>query len=146
MEEKIYKINNLQCRRNRTFFPIRPIKTLATKNDRAKGAKKDKELCSVAMQRERKNLSRLLQVNSKILVASTKSTQRLLPVAYSNNKKAWMTIEKWSEWLKWFANQLSQTSLLLIDNCPAHTDGASLGLKNYKSSFFQRILQLTFNR
>lgn len=46
-----------------------------------------------------------------------------------------MTIEKWSEWLKWFDNQLSQKSLLLIDNCPAHTDGASLGLKNLQIEF-----------
>ena len=42
------------------FFRLGPNKTLATKNDRVKGTKKDKELCSIAMQRERKNLSRLL--------------------------------------------------------------------------------------
>src|SRR5438128_5996251 len=46
-----------------------------------------------------------------------------------------MTIERWNEWLKWFDNQLSQKSLLLVDNCPAHTDGSSLGLKNLQIKF-----------
>ena len=58
-----------------------------------------------------------------------------LPVGYFSNKKAWMTIERWNEWLKWFDNQLSQKSLLLVDNCPAHTDGSSLGLKNLQIKF-----------
>jgi len=54
----------------------------------------------------------------------------MLPVRYSNNINALMTMEKWNEWLKWLDNNVSEKSLLLVDNCPAHTDGFSLNLKN----------------
>ncbi|CAJ0846342.1 8639_t:CDS:1, partial [Entrophospora sp. SA101] len=53
-----------------------------------------------------------------------------LPVKYSNSTNAWMTMELWNDWLKWFDSQLKKKSILLIDNCPAHTDGSHLGLKN----------------
>ncbi|CAJ0627357.1 16499_t:CDS:2 [Entrophospora sp. SA101] len=39
-------------------------------------------------------------------------------------------MELWNDWLKWFDSQLKKKSILLIDNCPAHTDGSHLGLKN----------------
>ncbi|CAJ0767364.1 13449_t:CDS:2, partial [Entrophospora sp. SA101] len=41
---------------------------------------------------------------------------------YSNNKSAWMTMQLWNNWLKWFDFTLEKKSVLLIDNCPAHTD------------------------
>jgi DDE superfamily endonuclease len=44
-------------------------------------------------------------------------------------------MEVWNEWLKWLDNNVSQKSLLIVDNCPAHTDGSSLGLKNLKIEF-----------
>ena len=59
----------------------------------------------------------------------------MLPVQYTSNSKAWMTIEKWNEWLKWLDNQLVEKSLLLIDNCPTHTDGSSINLKNLQVEF-----------
>ena len=44
-------------------------------------------------------------------------------------------MEKWNEWLRWLDNQLVERSLLLIDNCPAHTDGSSIGLKILQVEF-----------
>jgi len=44
-------------------------------------------------------------------------------------------MEKWNEWLRWLDNQLTERLLLLIDNCPAHADGSSLGLKNLQLEF-----------
>ena len=32
--------------------------------------------------------------------------------------------------MKWLDNKVTEKSLLLVDNCPAHTDGFSLNLKN----------------
>ena len=46
-----------------------------------------------------------------------------------------MTMEKWNEWLKWFDQTLNKESVLLVDNCPSHTDGSQLGL---------RFLQIVF--
>ena len=45
-------------------------------------------------------------------------------------------MEKWNEQLRWFDKQLVERSLLLIDNCPAHTDGSSISLKNLQVEFF----------
>nr|CAG8516900.1 7435_t:CDS:2 [Entrophospora candida] len=39
-------------------------------------------------------------------------------------------MELWNNWLKWFDSKLRKKSVLLIDNCPAHTDGSYLSLKN----------------
>src|SRR5437879_7725241 len=50
-----------------------------------------------------------------------------------------MTMEKWNEWLKWLDNQLVEKLLLLIDNCPAHTDGSSINLKNLQVEFIPPI-------
>ena len=46
-----------------------------------------------------------------------------------------MTMEKWNEWLKWLDNNVSEKSLLLVDNCPAHTYGFSLNLKNLRIEY-----------
>ncbi|CAJ0881277.1 2467_t:CDS:2 [Entrophospora sp. SA101] len=40
-------------------------------------------------------------------------------------------MQLWNNWLKWFDFTLEKKSVLLIDNCPAHTDGSHLGLKIY---------------
>jgi len=55
-----------------------------------------------------------------------------LPVQYSSNAKAWMTGEKWKDWLKWFDQQCTEPTLLLADNCPAHVDNAELHLRYVK--------------
>lgn len=41
-----------------------------------------------------------------------------------------MDYKTWREWLKWLDNQFDRSIILLVDNCPAHTDVNDFGLKN----------------
>lgn len=58
---------------------------------------------------------------------------KALPVDYSANKNAWMTLEIFSQWLIKWDNELRRNILLLVDNCTAHS--VSLNLKNIKLVF-----------
>ena len=85
------------------FFRLGPNKTLATKNDRAKGTKKDKERITVLLccnATGTKKLKPFVIGKSRNPRCFNKINLATLPVAYSNNKKIWMTIEKRGEWLK----------------------------------------------
>ena len=120
------------------FFRLGPNKTLATKNDKAKGTKKNKErvtvlLCCNAI--GTKKIKPLVIGKYQNPRCFKKINTQTLPVRYTSNSKTWMTMEKWNEWLRWLDNQLVERSLLLIDNCPAHTDGSSIGLKNIQVEF-----------
>ena len=120
------------------FFRLGPDQTLATKSDNAKGFKKDKERITVLLCC---NASGTRKVLPFVLGKAKKPhcfkniNMNNLPVKYSSNKKAWMTMEKWNEWLKWFDQTLNKKSVLLVDNCPSHTNGSQLGL---------RFLQIVF--
>jgi hypothetical protein len=60
-----------------------------------------------------------------------------LPVTYRNNKKAWMTSELMTEWLKGVEKQMKRQGshiLLFLDNAPAHPD---VKLENIKLSCHQ---------
>jgi len=120
------------------FFRLGPNKTLATKNDKAKGTKKNKEritvllCCNATGSKKFKPLVIGKYQNPRCF---KKINMQTLPVQYTSNSKAWMTMEKWNEWLRWLDNQLVERSLLLIDNCPAHTDGSSIGLKHLQVEF-----------
>ena len=115
------------------FFRLAPDQTLATKSDQAKGCKKDKERITVLFCC---NASGKNKIKPLVIGKSQKPrcfnhiNIKTLPVRYCNSKKAWMTMELWNNWLKWFDSKLRKKSILLIDNCPAHTDGSYLGLKN----------------
>lgn len=120
------------------FFRLGPNRTLATKSDKAKGIKKDKERITVLLccnATGTKKIKPFVIGKFQNPRCFKKVNIATLPVQYSSNTKAWMTMEKWNEWLKWLDNKLSQKSLLLVDNCPAHTDGSSLGLKNLQIEF-----------
>ena len=120
------------------FFRLAPNKTLASKSDKAKGIKKDKERVTVLLccnATGTKKIKPFVIGKSRNPRCYSKVNIATLPVRYSSNTKAWMTMEIWNEWLKWLDNNVSQKSLLIVDNCPAHTDGSSLGLKNLKIEF-----------
>ena len=130
------------------FFQLGPNRTLATKSDRAKGTKKDKERVTVLLccnATGTKMIKPLVIGNYQNPRCFKNINTQTLPVRYTSNSKAWMTMEKWNEWLKWLDNQLVEKSLLLIDNCPAHTDGSSINLKNLQVEFIPPILHRTFN-
>ena len=131
------------------FFRLGPNRTLATRNDKAKGIKKDKERVTVLLCCNATGTKKL----KPFVIGKFKNPRcfknvnlATLPVRYSNNKNAWMTMEKWNEWLKWLDNNVSEKSLLLVDNCPAHTDSFSLNLKNLRIEYiFHQILHRTYN-
>ena len=112
------------------FFRLAPDQTLATKDDQAKGCKKDKERITILFCC---NASGKNKIKPFVIGKSQKPrcfnhiNIETLPVKYSNSTNAWMTMELWDEW---FDFQLKKKSILLIDNCPAHTDGSNLGLRN----------------
>ncbi|CAI6377520.1 unnamed protein product [Macrosiphum euphorbiae] len=65
----------------------------------------------------------------KLLVIGKSKTPRCfknvknLTVDYKSNKKAWMTGDIFSDWLKEWDKQLAKEKrhiLLTVDNCPAH--------------------------
>ena len=48
---------------------------------------------------------------------------RSFPAQYSHNKKAWMTSDIWTKWIRAFNNKMkykNRNVALVIDNCPAH--------------------------
>ena len=120
------------------FFRLGPNRTLASRNDKAKGIKKDKERVTVLLCCNATGTKKL----KPFVIGKFKNPRcfknvnlATLPVRYSNNRNAWMTMEKWNEWLKWLDNNVFEKSLLLVDNCPAHTDGFSLNLKNLRVEY-----------
>ncbi|XP_060569621.1 tigger transposable element-derived protein 4-like [Ruditapes philippinarum] len=59
-----------------------------------------------------------------------------MPIEYDANKKAWVTSEIFTNWVKKFDRRISAQSrrvLLIVDNCPAHPD--ITGLRSVKLIF-----------
>src|SRR5438128_4944340 len=83
------------------------------------------------MQQAVVNLNHLLLVKTRPRCL-TNVNLNTLPVQYFSNAKAWMTGEKWKDWLKWFDQQCTEPTLLLADNCPAYVDNAELHLRYVK--------------
>ena len=114
------------------FFRLGPNKTLASKNDTAKGYKKDKQRLTILLACNATGSRKL-----KLFVIGKSKRPRCLknvnletlPARYSSNTKAWMTGEMWKDWLKWFDLQCKEQTLLLADNCPAHVDSTKLHLR-----------------
>jgi hypothetical protein len=117
------------------YFRLGPDKTLASKSDMAKGFKKDKQrltillCCNASGTRKFKPFVIGKSARPQCMKRVNMST---LPVNYSNNATAWMTEKKWECWLKWLDDQLNQPTILVVDNCSAHS---SPKLRNIKLEF-----------
>ncbi|CAG8786027.1 9771_t:CDS:2 [Racocetra persica] len=121
------------------YFRLGPDKTLASKSDAAKGFKKDKQRLTVLFccnaSGTRKFKPFVIGKSARPLCMKTTNMSKL-PVHYSNNKTAWMTETKWENWLKWLDSQVNQPTILLADNCTAHS---SPRLQNINGKSFEPI-------
>ena len=120
------------------YYCLGPSKTLASKDDKAKGYKKDKKRITVLLTANASGSFKL-----KPLVINDSKNPRALKNIHSfavnreSNKSAWMNGTIWLKWLKWFDNQLLTYSILLADSLKK-----SIGLFNLITIIFPHFLKL----
>lgn len=112
------------------FYKLTPDKTLKFKGEKCKGGKLSKERITVMVAA---NMSGT--VKKKLLVIGKSQRPRCfknvrhLPVDYESNRRAWMTAEIFTKWVRAWDRELTKKNkkiLLLVDNCPAHPHIADL--------------------
>lgn len=118
-DEKIYNADE-----SGLFFKMTPERTLRFKGETCSGGKLSKERLTVLI------ATNMTGTNKKKLLVIGKSAKprcfknlRSLPVTYESNKKAWMTSDIFTSWLRKWDSELkieNDKILLLVDNCPAH--------------------------
>ena len=105
------------------FWRLLPDKTLASKSEKCFGGKKSKDritvmVCANMNGTEKYPLFTIGKFrNPRCFKGIT------LPVQYSANPKAWMTLDLFKDWLRGFDSSMASQHrkvLLVIDNCPAH--------------------------
>lgn len=122
------------------FFKCLPNKTLTFKNDPCFGGKQSKLRITVLVAANMLGTERL-----KMLVIGKSKTPRCfrgvksLEVDYTFNKKAWMTTDIFTGWVKKLDKQMTTQKrkiVLFIDNCTAHPGDINSVLNNVKVVFF----------
>lgn len=112
------------------FYRLTPDKTLKFKGEKCTGGKLSKERITVMVAA---NMSGT--VKKKLLVIGKSQNprcfknERHLPVDYESNRKAWMTSDIFTKWIRAWDRELTKKNkkiLLLVDNCPAHPHIADL--------------------
>ncbi|KAM7290331.1 tigger transposable element-derived protein 6-like [Ixodes scapularis] len=112
------------------FFQLLPAKTLAAKTDKCVGGKNSKNritvlVCSNMDGSDKRDLLIIGKAKKPRGFAKVLS----MPVAYRDNKKAWMTRDIFTKWLTDFDKAMDKKKrklLLLLDNCSAHHVNAHL--------------------
>ena len=124
------------------FYQLQPSRTLHFRNEKCTGGKQSKERISVLVGSNMSGTEKL-----KLLVIGKAGKPRCfkdvksLPVIYRHNKKAWMTGDIFSEWVKDLDKQFrsqKRKCLLLIDNCPAHPNPLPFQLTNLTIGFLPK--------
>lgn len=122
------------------FFKCLPNKTLTFKNDPCFGGKQSKLRITILVAANMVGTERL-----KMLVIGKSKTPRCfrgvksLEVDYTFNKKAWMTTDIFTDWVKKLDKQITRQNrkiVLFIDNCTAHPQDINSVLNNVKVVFF----------
>lgn len=120
------------------FFKCLPNKTLALKNDDCHGGKNSKERVTVLLCTNMTGTEKL----TPLVIGKSKKPRcfaniKSLPVQYMANKKAWMTIEFFDDWLKMVDKKMTSKRrkiIIFVDNCTAHV--VRHELKSVKVVFF----------
>ena len=124
------------------FYQLQPSRTLHFRNEKCTGGKQSKERISVLVGSNMSGTEKL-----KLLVIGKAGKPRCfknvnsLPVVYRHNKKAWMTGDIFSEWVKDLDKQFraqKRKCLLIIDNCPAHPNPLPFKLTNLTIDFLPK--------
>jgi hypothetical protein len=106
------------------FYKLLPDKTLEFKTVDCHGGKRSKERLTVLVCANMSGNDKLpLLVIGKAEKPRCFKNVKTLPTKYTNNKKSWMTSEKFEEWLKEVDRQMKRRQkkiAMIVDNCPAH--------------------------
>ncbi|XP_053545444.1 tigger transposable element-derived protein 4-like [Bombina bombina] len=120
------------------FFRLLPSKTLAVKREKCTGGKLSKERLTVFLCGNMDGrLEKPLVIGKAAKPRCFKNIDTTqLPVIWRANKKAWMTAELMSEWLKIFDRKMKREGhkvILFLDNATCHPH---LKLSNVKLAWF----------
>jgi hypothetical protein len=130
ISEDIYNADELGL-----FYRLGPDRTLASAKDKAKGCKKNLQRITVLLAC---NASGTRKLKPFVIGHAAKPrcfkniSMASLPVRYASNDSAWMTGALWLDYLKWFDSQLTEDSILLADNCPAHIEDTAVSYKHLR--------------
>ena len=107
------------------FYRALPKTSMVQKNDTRKGLKTAKERITVllACSATGEKLKPLVIGRSETPRYLKNMDKKSLPVLYRWNRKSWMTITIFEEWLRQINNKMKLQGrhiLLLLDNCGAH--------------------------
>ena len=119
------------------FFRTLPDRSLVVKGDSCKGGKraKDRITALIACSAAGEKLPLLVIGKSAKPRAFKRYPMESVGVTYRHNRKAWMTTDLFTEWLKSVNNKMGaqhRKILLLVDNCSAHPD---ITLEHVKLTF-----------
>ncbi|GBM71388.1 Tigger transposable element-derived protein 4 [Araneus ventricosus] len=126
------------------FYNLQPSKTLAIKSDTCHGGsgKKNKVPLTVILCANADGSEKLLP----LIIGKSKKPRcfknvKTLPTKYLSNKKSWMTMSFFTDWLKGLDDKMRKQKsriILFIDQCPAHPPDTDF-LKNITVKFFLQI-------
>ena len=106
------------------FYILLPDKTLEYKKVDCHGGKKSKERLTALVCANMSGNDKLpLLIIGKSANPRCFKNKKTLPTPYTSNKKAWMTSEIFTDWLKKLDRKLQRQKrkiAMVIDNCPAH--------------------------
>ena len=106
------------------FFKLMPDKTLEFKSVQCQGGKRSKERLTVMVCANMSGTDKLpLLVIGKFANPRCFKNLKTLPTQYENNKKAWMTSDIFTSWLKKIDKRFERQGrkvAMIVDNYPAH--------------------------
>ena len=119
------------------FYKLLPEKSLVMKGDHCHGGKRHKDRLTILPCASMDGIVKMpLLVIGKSMKPRCFKGVKTLPTPYHANKKAWMTGDIFTQWVREhdrkFYNQSRQVAIV-IDNCPSHPH--VLGLKAIKLIF-----------
>jgi hypothetical protein len=108
------------------FYKCLPTKTFTFKGQECHGGKMSKERITVLLCANSSGSEKLpLLIIGKSKKPRCFKNVKTLPVEYTNNKKAWMTRDIFTDWLKSVDRQMKlkkRKIVMFVDNCTAHSD------------------------
>lgn len=115
--------NILNCDEFGLFWKITPDRTLAFKSDKVFGHKKSKDRITVLLTASMSGQKYTIWVIGKFSKPRCFKGVRKLPANYNSNRKAWMTTEIFTEYLKKLDSDMIKQKrkiALILDRCTAH--------------------------
>jgi len=121
--------NIFNCDECGLFWRLTPDKTLAFKSEKVHGGKKSKDRITVLMTVSMSGEKFPLWVVGKFAKPRCFKNIEQLPLIYHSNKKAWITTEIFTAYLRKFDSEMvsqGRKIALVLDRCTAHPNLSSL--------------------